>query len=115
MSATAAARRRLLSLLGAKRSLNMDRETLHDARDNIMAKNKEKREQKKKERERRVAQNTLAAREKLAADQEIAQERAANEPQSPGTKPKKSAVIGAAKNSSFAATSKTRIYRRTGG
>ena len=85
-----------------------------------MAKNKKKREQKKKkkkkkERERRVAQNTLAAREKLAADQEIAQERAANEPQSPGTKPKKSAVIGAAKNSSFAATSKTPIYRRTGG
>ena len=84
-----------------------------------MAKNKKKREQKKKkkkkERERRVAQNTLAAREKRAADQKIVHERAANEPQSPGTKPKKSAVIGAAKNSSFAATSKTRIYRRTGG
>ena len=82
----------------------------------MMAKNKEKREQKKKkERERRVAQNKLAAREKLAADKKVAQEREANEPQSPGTKSKKSAAIGAAQNSSFAATSKTPIYRRTGG
>jgi hypothetical protein len=81
-----------------------------------MAKNKDKREQKKKkQRERRVAQNKHAAREKLNADQKADLERGANDPQSPGTKSKKSATIGAAKNSSFAVTSKTPIYRRSGG
>ena len=80
-----------------------------------MAKNKAKREQKKKkDRERRVAQNKLAAREKLTAEKKNVQERTANAPQLPGTKPKKSAAIGAAKNSSFAVTSKTPTYRRSG-
>ena len=58
---------------------------------------------------------SFAAREKLAADQKKDQERTANEPQMPATKPKKSAAIGAAKKSSFAVTSKTPTYRRTGG
>jgi hypothetical protein len=100
----------------ATRLATKDRETPHDFRDKAMAKNKAKRDQKKKkDRERRVAKDKLATRAKATADQKVAQERTASEPQSPGTKPKKSPAIGAAKNSSFTATSKAPIYRRTGG